>query len=39
MKAQKIQLADLLPGFDVAAEGGVVRIADLQDAGYAYLRP
>jgi uncharacterized protein len=39
MKAQKITLKDLLPGFIEADRGGVVRIADLQSMGYAYLRP
>ena len=39
MKAQKITVKDLLPGFVAAEEGGVVRIADLQSQGYLYLRP
>jgi len=39
MRAQKIGLADLLPGFIVADKGGVVRIAELQSQGYLYLRP
>ena len=39
MKAQKITLKDLLPGFIVAERGGVVRIAELQSMGYVYLRP
>jgi intracellular sulfur oxidation DsrE/DsrF family protein len=39
MKAQKIALSDLLPGFVAAEEGGVVRIAELQSQGYIYLRP
>jgi hypothetical protein len=39
MKAQKVGLADLLPGFIVADKGGVVRIAELQSQGYLYLRP
>ena len=39
MKAQEITLKDLLPGFVVADEGGVVRIAELQSQGYVYLRP
>jgi intracellular sulfur oxidation DsrE/DsrF family protein len=38
-KAQKLALKDLLPGFIVADRGGVVRIAELQSMGYAYLRP
>jgi uncharacterized protein len=39
MHAQKITLADLLPGFVTAEKGGVVRIAELQLQGYLYLRP
>ena len=39
MKGANLTLADLVPGFVVAEEGGVVRIAQLQAQGYAYLRP
>ena len=39
MKAQNVTLSDLLPGFAVADKGGVVRLAQLQAQGYAYLRP
>jgi len=39
MKSQKVGLADLLPGFIAADQGGVVRIAELQSQGYLYLRP
>ena len=39
MQAQKLALADLLPGFIRVDEGGVVRLARLQAEGYAYLRP
>lgn len=39
MRAQNVTLSDLLPGFVVAEKGGVVRLAELQDQGYAYLRP
>lgn len=39
MKAQKITVQDLLPGFVAAEQGGVVRIAELQAQGYVYLRP
>ena len=39
MKGQNVTLADLLPGFIVADKGGVVRLAQLQAQGYAYLRP
>jgi uncharacterized protein len=39
MRAQNVTLEDLLPGFTVADKGGVVRLAQLQAQGYAYLRP
>jgi intracellular sulfur oxidation DsrE/DsrF family protein len=39
MKAQNVKLDDLLPGFVVAEQGGVVRLAELQSQGYVYLRP
>jgi intracellular sulfur oxidation DsrE/DsrF family protein len=39
MHAQNVTLKELLPGFDVADKGGVVRLAQLQSQGYAYLRP
>ena len=39
MRAQNVTLKDLLPGFTVADKGGVVKLADLQALGYAYLRP
>lgn len=39
MKSQNITLKDLLPGFVNAEQGGVVRIAELQEQGYVYLRP
>jgi uncharacterized protein len=39
MRAQNVTLTDLLPGFIVADKGGVVRLAQLQGQGYAYLRP
>jgi hypothetical protein len=39
MKSQNVTLNDLLPGFAVADKGGVVRLAQLQAEGYAYLRP
>ena len=38
MKAQDVTLKDLLPGFVVADKGGVVKLAELQGQGYAYLR-
>jgi hypothetical protein len=39
MRAQNVTLKDLLPGFIVAEKGAVVRLAELQSQGYAYLRP
>ena len=39
MKAQNVTLKDLMPGFIVAEQGGVVRLAELQSQGYVYLRP
>jgi intracellular sulfur oxidation DsrE/DsrF family protein len=39
MRAQKVTVADLLPGFVKADRGGVVRLVELQSMGYAYLRP
>ncbi|MFI4997589.1 MAG: DsrE family protein [Hyphomicrobiales bacterium] len=39
MEAQKLTLGDLLPGFQVAEKGGVVKLAELQGQGFAYLRP
>ncbi len=39
LKAQKLTVGDLLPGFAPVPEGGVVRLAQLQAQGYAYLRP
>jgi uncharacterized protein len=39
MRGMNLSLADLLPGFAVAEKGGVVKLAELQREGYAYLRP
>jgi len=39
MDAQKLTLGDLMPGFAVAEKGGVVKLAELQAQGFAYLRP
>ncbi len=39
LKAQKLTLAELLPGFVLVDQGGVTRLAQLQAEGYAYLRP
>lgn len=33
------KLDDLLPGFELAERGGVVKLAQLQAGGWAYLRP
>jgi len=39
MQGMDISLADLLAGFHTADKGGVVKLAELQSQGYAYLRP
>ncbi len=39
MRGANRTLKDLLPGFAVAEKGGVVKLAELQAQGYAYLRP
>jgi intracellular sulfur oxidation DsrE/DsrF family protein len=39
MHGMDISLADLLTGFCSADKGGVVKLAELQGQGYAYLRP
>jgi intracellular sulfur oxidation DsrE/DsrF family protein len=39
MDAQKLTLSDLLPGLVVAEKGAVVKLAELQGQGWAYLRP
>ncbi len=39
MRGMKLEIDDLLPGFAVVKQGGVVRLAELQGQGYAYLRP
>jgi intracellular sulfur oxidation DsrE/DsrF family protein len=39
LKALKLSLEDMLPGMQLAANGGVVRIAELQSQGYLYIRP
>ena len=39
MHGMEITLADLLDGFHAVDEGGVVKLAELQRQGYAYLRP
>ncbi|MCB1504544.1 MAG: DsrE family protein [Hyphomicrobiaceae bacterium] len=39
LKALKTELSDLPEGAKLAEKGGVVRIADLQQQGYLYIRP
>jgi intracellular sulfur oxidation DsrE/DsrF family protein len=39
MQGMDIALTDLLDGFHAAEKGGVVKLAELQRQGYAYLRP
>lgn len=39
MRAQGVQTDELIPGFIRVDQGGVVRIAELQDQGYLYIRP
>jgi intracellular sulfur oxidation DsrE/DsrF family protein len=39
LAAHRWTLKDLLPGFALAESGGVVKLADLQAQGWAYLRP
>jgi len=39
MEWLKIALADLPQGFQVAEKGGVVKLAELQQKGFAYIRP
>ena len=39
MKSQKVGLNDLVGGFTIVEQGGVVRLAELQSMGYVYLRP
>jgi uncharacterized protein len=39
MHGMDISIADLLPGLVVAERGCVVKFAELQHEGYAYLRP
>ena len=38
-RAMNLTVTDLLPGFIVADKGAVVRLAQLQGQGFAYLRP
>ena len=39
MKGLKLTLADLVEGAKELPQGGVVRVMELQDQGYVYIRP
>ncbi|MGI9302667.1 MAG: DsrE family protein [Gammaproteobacteria bacterium] len=39
MRAQAVEIDELIPGFVRVDQGGVVRIAELQAQGYLYIRP
>ncbi len=39
LKALNLEPDELLPGFVIAEQGGVTRIAELQSQGYIYIRP
>jgi intracellular sulfur oxidation DsrE/DsrF family protein len=39
LEALDMEPDELLPGFKIAEQGGVTRIAQLQSQGYAYIRP
>jgi intracellular sulfur oxidation DsrE/DsrF family protein len=39
IRGARLTLADLTSGFSVIEEGGVYRLAELQLAGFAYIRP
>jgi hypothetical protein len=39
LQALGLEPGELLPGFEIAEQGGVTRIAELQSQGYAYIRP
>jgi intracellular sulfur oxidation DsrE/DsrF family protein len=39
LQGMGLALSDVLPGFARADKGGVVKLAELQRDGYAYLRP
>ena len=39
MRAQQVEIDELIPGFVRVDQGGVVRIAELQQDGYLYIRP
>ena len=39
MRAQQVETNELVPGFIRVDQGGVVRIAELQQEGFLYIRP
>ncbi len=39
MRAQKVEIDNIIDGFVRRDEGGVVRLAELQSKGYVYIRP
>jgi intracellular sulfur oxidation DsrE/DsrF family protein len=39
LRGMRLALDDLLPGFEIAEQGGVVKLAQLQADGWLYLRP
>ena len=39
MRVQGVQIDELIPGMIRVDQGGVVRIAELQQQGYLYIRP
>ena len=39
VRAQGVQTDELIPGMIRVDQGGVVRIAELQQQGYLYIRP
>ncbi len=39
MRVQAVETDELIPGFIRVDQGGVVRIAELQQQGYLYIRP
>jgi intracellular sulfur oxidation DsrE/DsrF family protein len=39
LQGMKLTVDDLLPGFRSADKGGVVKLAEMQSQGWAYLRP
>lgn len=39
MRHMKLELSDLVSGFSRRDEGGVVRLMELEEKGYSYIRP